>query len=251
MSEDENIDQNQDATLTNTQPPASEPVTQPESQEPRTEEKRDAYHRRQENKRWRERLQEIEDTPVEITDDVTNMVMGLAEKEGFKLDDPSVKSQAQFMGKAMAEVVKSYGAKTRATISDQKRKVLRDTSTANLSETLQSLGYVKGTARYQEAGNVVWRKMGISNPDVFSDSSRVKEVITSHLEALSDSNGGGVDDAIRRRAAAPIPSREPRTGAPSSDAAKRAANFFGVSENAAKDLLEKNKNMPKFARRKY
>lgn len=225
--------------------PSSEPVAP--VQDPK--DAQNGYHRRQERRAWRQQLEAATHAPV--TEDDVNAVVNLAKAKGYSLDDEDQKKQVTLIAEAAAMITD----RRMRTTETGRSKVLNSASSANLAETLKEMGYVEGSEAFMTTGQLLFQRLGVTNPDIFADRERIEreiENITSLVTARKP-NGDSVQRQLLKKAGAPAPSA-PRTSTPASPNAvaeakvKEFAASRGVSIEKAKILMENTKNLPSFAR---
>lgn len=204
---------------------------------------RDAYQRRQDVKRWKQKQRELE--AQGITDDELEAAMRAAQAEGFKMDDEESKKNLTATTKASI-----------AAMNERRRKldnVTIEASRENLASTLESLGYKKGTPEYEVWGNYMFKRVGVSDPDVFLDKEMVEKEIDSIISSRKtvSQKADPVSAAVVKKASAPLPSSESRVPKGSSSSVKQLAERMGISEEKAAKIAELSKNIPARDRHKH
>lgn len=211
---------------------------------------RKAYQQRMERKKWKEQVRAIESAP--LTEEDRKAVEDLAKSKGFKVDgdDDQAKSNREQV-LLNAEAQKALNAIEVGKIET----VLRDASKSILSNTLEELGYEKGSSGYAFIGNHLFKTFGVSNPDVFENKDLVEkeiEGLTAALNRKANKAADPVEKAVHSKAGAPRGSTESRVGGGSGSAAsnevKEMMKERGISEATAKIFLEKEKSLPKWMR---
>ncbi len=203
-----------------------------ELQQPKSEEGKknfDAAARRVERSQRKQKLaamQAANSEPDEIA-----AVEALAKAEGFDLADEQSKKQIAFNVKANALLAQKRAGKT--------REFLRSESKTALEGTLQDLGYVKGSPEFNFAGQQLFARMGIENPDVFADSDAVKAELENCVNALQPGKPKPtLKESLVKKAAAPKAASESKISAADSSGVKAKASELGMSEAGAKRLQE-------------
>lgn len=241
--EKEIVDASETETTTET---VTEPSSKPEAVSEETkEERRNAYNLRQERKRWRDELSRARDGEAVTEEDIA-AAQELARKQGFDLDDDK-KKQIDLIAKVADEVVSRKSER----VEKKSKEVLVKHSRENLKNTLLGLGYSENTKEYSAAGNLIWKHFGVDDPDAFSDQDEVAAVLDDYVNSLKPKKGNSVDDEIMRKSGAPKPTGSSGRSKGSEDPEiKRLVQTMGISEEKAKTIMEKQKNLPSFMRKK-
>lgn len=231
------------------QPQTEAPVLSKEKETPKPEgdpkagEKQNAYHRRQEARKWKEKLQAMERSIV--SDDDVTACMELAKAEGMDTSDEGSKKQIMFLAKASGMIAQKRSEKLVA----ERKKLMSQASSNNLGLTLEQLGYTPGSEQYQRAGNLVIRELGVEDPDVFLDENKVKGTIESAVSSLipTAKKGNSVMSEIQGKAGLPKPAAEPKGGSAPSDREKikQFAAQRGISVEKAAKIMELQSKLPK------
>lgn len=205
------------------------------------ERNRTGYKLRAERKHYRQQLEELEEG--ELSKEEQDEVARIAEQMGFDPKNEENKKQLDLIARTAA---------ARDRIRRQKRMgILTTAARANLTKTLQELGYETGSEGFNDMGQFLFSSVGVDDPDAFSDKGFVEQRINRRIEAMTRKKAPGdqTESEILRRAGGAAPNREPRgpVGGPPGDAEKEFAERKGVSPQAAKQLKELEKQKPSWA----
>lgn len=235
----------QEQVLSHTEDPKNEPET--EKVEPVREDsetKRRNFEnmtRRLQMKNWKQKLHDINSDP-EISNEAAKSA---ALKRGFNIEDKNNKGQVELIGDAIHQ--------ERIIREGESKKIKREASTEILSDTLKEIGYDPKSEAFRYAGELLFKKFGTDNPDVFLDTGAMKTEIKnlSSMIAPREKEESVVERNVIKKASIPLPSKESRS-APSgtSDEVKRVMESMGLSKERAERMIEINKKLPAHLRKK-
>lgn len=211
-----------------------EEILDQEKRKEKATENFNAAQRRIERKQWKQLVAQLESQG--ITDQDQKEAAELAKSLGFELSDESSKKNVELITKVSGKIAENQ----RKRITDARLGVARE----NLKETLAELGYNPGTPEHNAAGSFLFGKLGVEDPDIFLN----KEMVEKEIESFHAPRRKGKDSvgaSVEKRAGLPQPSSTSRVKNETSGEVKEVSSRMGVNEDAAKQIAELRKNLPK------
>lgn len=220
------------------------PQAPPKEKTPEEKQKaREAYERRQAHRDYKNRLAQIQN---ETAEEETNAVLAEAKNLGFDIEDPATKKNAELIARTN---------RTQQQIRDKKAGLIKsDAARSILSDTLAEIGYEPGSNGMTLMGTMLFRTVGVDNPDVYADRSFVESKIKEIAAATAPKKSADpVSNAVQAKAGAPRPTSEPRNPpkpAAENDPVRQVMNENpGMERATAEFLIKQQANLPKHLRK--
>lgn len=234
--------------------PKAQPVLSQESEQkdqvPKTEIKDpevskrnyENMHRRLQMKSWRQQAQAIEnDTTI-----AHQAVENAARNRGFDTKNEDNQKQVGLLGDALSEERSIRSNK----IKDVKVKAANDI----LANTLESIGYERNSEGFNYAGQLLFKKFGTTDPDVYEDVDKMNKEIESLTALIQPKKRvDSLSNALINKASAPSRSSESRTASATNSKASEVKSFAqrsGLSEEKAAKILELKNKQPSYLKEK-
>lgn len=225
-------------------PPA--PPTNPENPPPAPE--ADLRRRNFENaqrrinhKQYKQRIAAL--NAGDTREEMTQAMLGIAKSKGFDTADEATRKQVELQVEANLESNRILKSKEQSIKAGAAQEIL--------SETLESLGYQKGTKGFDLVGAMLFRSIGVEEPERFADQEFVeKQIETINSVTSKKVKADPVSAAVNAKAGAPRPASESRVKGPAKGteepAKKLQEKWPGMDDETAKQIHELQQKQPKW-----